>query len=352
MSLRRTTRIVALLGVFLWSVSLSTRAADNAATGGIGGLDNGTLQFGDGTGQARLSLFSVDLALVKQARDLSGSVLADAADVVPGQEIWFVLHVDNPTAFPAADVRITDLLDESAFTYVAGSLESTTVPTRIRRCRDLGGRVERRCPTRWARPTTWARPPTPEAGGCRSDRGRRGASAAQRNAPGLRIVPWRRPLPGEGELTCPSSGSASAAQTPTRSLAVRILLVVATALTAIPGLRAAVNREPGIGHLERRGARSHPRSRPAESPGRGRDVGARGDLAEPCGLRKRGQRVRLRHPADHQPGRFRREPDRPHRAARLGRTGDDGGRGRRSAPLAVLFWTPVPGSSAPRCPAA
>lgn len=129
MRLRRTTRLVALLGWFLWAIALPASAADNAATGGIGGINNGTLQFGDGTGQARISLFSVDLALVKQARDLAGTVLADGADVSPGQEIWFVLYVDNPTAYPASDVRILDLLDESAFTYVAGTLERTTVPT-------------------------------------------------------------------------------------------------------------------------------------------------------------------------------------------------------------------------------
>ena len=129
MRLRRTTRLVALLGLALWAIAHPVRAAENAATGGIGGINNGTLQYGDGTGQARISLFSVDLALVKQARDLSGSVLADGADVSPGQELWFVLYVDNPTLFPASDVRIVDPLDEVAFTYVAGSLARTTVPT-------------------------------------------------------------------------------------------------------------------------------------------------------------------------------------------------------------------------------
>lgn len=104
-------------------------ALDNAARGGIGGIDNGTLLYGDGTGEARLSLFATDLALVKQARDLSGAVLADGAAVSAGDEIWFVLYVDNTTSFPASDVRITDLLDEVAFTYVPGSLARTTVPT-------------------------------------------------------------------------------------------------------------------------------------------------------------------------------------------------------------------------------
>jgi hypothetical protein len=116
------------LAWILVAASPPVAAADNAARGGIGGLDNGTLQFGDGTGQARLSLFSVDLALVKQARDLTGTVLPDAAPVSASDEIWFVLYVDNPTLFPANDVRISDLLDEVAFTYVPGSLARTVVP--------------------------------------------------------------------------------------------------------------------------------------------------------------------------------------------------------------------------------
>lgn len=103
------------------------RAVDNAALGGIGGIDNGTLQNGDGSGEARVSLFTVDLALIKQARDLTGAVLPDGAGVTPGQELYFVLYVDNPTSVAAGDVALTDLLDESQFTYIAGSIEQTTV---------------------------------------------------------------------------------------------------------------------------------------------------------------------------------------------------------------------------------
>jgi uncharacterized repeat protein (TIGR01451 family) len=110
-------------------MSPPARAVDNAARGGIGSIDNGTLQYGDGTGQARVSLLVADLALVKQARGLTGTVLADGSPVAAGDEIWFVLYVDNTTSAPAADVRITDALDESAFTYVPGTLARTVVPT-------------------------------------------------------------------------------------------------------------------------------------------------------------------------------------------------------------------------------
>jgi len=102
-------------------------AAVNAATGGIGGIDNGTLIGGDGTGTARIELISEQLALVKEARDLAGTVLPPAANVTPSQEIYFVLYVDNITDFLAPQFTIEDALDETQFTYVANSLETTTV---------------------------------------------------------------------------------------------------------------------------------------------------------------------------------------------------------------------------------
>ena len=102
---------IGLVALLAWAVILlapCALAVDNLAKGGIGGIDNGTMQYGDGSGQARISLFSVDLALVKQARDPSGNVLPDAAPVSPGQDLWFVLYVDNPTAAAATDVRLND----------------------------------------------------------------------------------------------------------------------------------------------------------------------------------------------------------------------------------------------------
>ncbi len=102
-------------------------AAVNSATGGINGLDNGTFINGDGTGTAQIEINSVQLALVKEARDLAGTVFAPNADVSPGQEIYFVLYVDNITDFLAAGFTIEDALNETQFTYVANSLETTTV---------------------------------------------------------------------------------------------------------------------------------------------------------------------------------------------------------------------------------
>jgi len=104
-------------------------AVDNAATGGIGGHNNGTLLNGDGTGEARISLLVEDLALIKQARDLTGIVLPDGTDVSPGQEVYFVLFVDNTTDAPAANLQINDALIEADFSYITGSLQTTLVPS-------------------------------------------------------------------------------------------------------------------------------------------------------------------------------------------------------------------------------
>ena len=117
------------LTVLCWFVigPAVAHAAVNSATGGIGGINNGTLTGGDGTGTARIELISEQLALVKEARDLPGTVLATNANVVPGQEIYFVLYVDNITDVLAPQFTIEDALNETQFTYVPNSLETTTV---------------------------------------------------------------------------------------------------------------------------------------------------------------------------------------------------------------------------------
>ncbi len=107
--------------------SATIYAATNSATAGRDGINNGTIFGGDGTGTARIEINSVQLALVKEARDLAGSVLSANADVNPGQEIYFVLYVDNITDFAAYRLTIEDAIDETQFTYVADSLEMTSV---------------------------------------------------------------------------------------------------------------------------------------------------------------------------------------------------------------------------------
>ena len=96
-------------------------AATNQATDPGGG---GVLLSSSGL----LTVNSKTLALVKQARDLSGNVLSNGAVVANGQQIYFILFVDNPTVAAATDIRLNDRINESQFTYVLNSIETTVVP--------------------------------------------------------------------------------------------------------------------------------------------------------------------------------------------------------------------------------
>lgn len=78
---------------------------------------------------AAVTITSTVLPLLLEARDSSGNVLASNADVVPGQQIYFLLSVDNPTPAQASDLRLSNLLDETQFTYVAGSIETALLPS-------------------------------------------------------------------------------------------------------------------------------------------------------------------------------------------------------------------------------
>lgn len=101
---------------------LELKAATNEATDPGGG--NLTL-----LPSGPVTINSIQLALVKQARDLNGIVLTDGSNVSPGQEIYFVLYVDNPTSVSADNIQFTDLINESQFTYIPSSLESSVAPS-------------------------------------------------------------------------------------------------------------------------------------------------------------------------------------------------------------------------------
>lgn len=121
---------IAVFLTFLYGIGPPTvEAATNRALGGIGGINNGTLTGGDGIGASAITLNSVNLGLVKQARNLAGTVLATGSDVASGNEIYFVLYVDNPTDVTALNIQLRDQLDESQFTYIAGTLETADLPS-------------------------------------------------------------------------------------------------------------------------------------------------------------------------------------------------------------------------------
>ncbi|MFY9270156.1 MAG: hypothetical protein WAO55_10470 [Candidatus Manganitrophaceae bacterium] len=113
---------IIILMVMFWSrVALAASATNTVIDSGGGSV---TL-----TPSGPVTVNSVNLALVKQARDPAGAVLPNGSNVSPGQQIYFILYVDNPTITSAIDIRITDLLNESQFTYVPNSMETTAVPS-------------------------------------------------------------------------------------------------------------------------------------------------------------------------------------------------------------------------------
>ena len=122
-------KAIAWLTMLCWFMTgpAGVHAATNSALGGINGINNGTIINGDGTGGAQITLNSVQLALVKEARDLAGTVLAPNADVGSGQEIYFVLYVDNITDVTAYRLTVEDAINEAQFTYTPNSLETTNV---------------------------------------------------------------------------------------------------------------------------------------------------------------------------------------------------------------------------------
>lgn len=126
--LKALCSLALLAAALAWSPEL-VRAATNSVQAGVCGVNNDTLTGGDGTGSAQITVNPVGLALVKQARDLTGTVLSNGATVTQGNVIYFLLYVSNPTPYPAGDIRISDLLNETDFSYLPGSLETTVVPS-------------------------------------------------------------------------------------------------------------------------------------------------------------------------------------------------------------------------------
>ncbi len=115
-----TSALIVFTVLFIWSVTAfsATNVAVNQAGGGVSLVPSGPV-----------TVNSVQLALNKQARDLAGVVLPGGSNVSSGQNIYFVLYIDNTTGTPANDIRISDFLNETEFTYIPNSIETTLVPS-------------------------------------------------------------------------------------------------------------------------------------------------------------------------------------------------------------------------------
>lgn len=78
-----------------------------------------------------LTITSSALAVVKKAflDDSTGTEIPSGSTVAKGTIVRFLIYIDNSSAMAASDVRIEDLLGETAFTYQAGSLKWNSAAT-------------------------------------------------------------------------------------------------------------------------------------------------------------------------------------------------------------------------------
>jgi hypothetical protein len=89
------------------------------------------------TSYAETSEFSADvlvsalsLTIVKQVWELNGSApLSSPVNAPAGSTLVFLIYVKNTTAIQVTDIRINDLLDQTGFDHVAGSMVRTLAAT-------------------------------------------------------------------------------------------------------------------------------------------------------------------------------------------------------------------------------
>lgn len=103
----------------VWSLTSSdTQAADNTATGSIGGVP-GTLQ-----SSATVSLTVNELTLIKEVRSAIGDPLPREASAGQGTVIWFVIYVNNDTSSALDDIQLEDPVAQGAGNFSVMELSS------------------------------------------------------------------------------------------------------------------------------------------------------------------------------------------------------------------------------------
>ncbi|MEZ4648040.1 MAG: hypothetical protein R3E97_04495 [Candidatus Eisenbacteria bacterium] len=113
---RRTVGAAAVAFAFLSMPTAELWAADNTATGDIGGVD------ADLTDSNTFTLNSSTLALVKAAfLNSSGAALSSGSSVPKGTLVDFLIYVDNTTGVGVSNVNISDPL--TGFTYQADTIK-------------------------------------------------------------------------------------------------------------------------------------------------------------------------------------------------------------------------------------
>ena len=114
-------------------LGLAPQAAMAATNIGKGnwGADPQSPDIDNITDSAALTINSTTIAVIKKAfvDDNTGTEIASGSTVASGTIVKFLIYIDNPTGAALADVRAEDLLNETAFTYQAGSLKWNVATT-------------------------------------------------------------------------------------------------------------------------------------------------------------------------------------------------------------------------------
>lgn len=72
---------------------------------------------------------AIAVAMLAFVDDATGTLIASGSTVAGGTIVKFMIYVDNSTAVAMNDVRLEDILNETTFTYQAGSLKWNTAST-------------------------------------------------------------------------------------------------------------------------------------------------------------------------------------------------------------------------------
>ena len=113
-----------LAALLCWLIPEAVIAATNIGRGNWG-ADPQSPDTDGITDSAAVTINSVAISVVKKAfvDDNTGTEIPSGSTVAGGTIVKFLIYVDNPTGTNLVDVRADDLLDETAFTYQAGSLK-------------------------------------------------------------------------------------------------------------------------------------------------------------------------------------------------------------------------------------
>jgi hypothetical protein len=113
-------------GNFSGSFTVSGLSAGNKITGTATDASNNTSEF-----SANMVISAPSLTIVKQFWEQNGTVPLGSPVTTPAgaPPYVFLIYIKNTTSLPVMDIRINDILDQTGFDYVSGSLVRTLAAT-------------------------------------------------------------------------------------------------------------------------------------------------------------------------------------------------------------------------------